>query len=647
MQKVKTIDEIKSVVKHLIEKNKHREITPETKYKGSGIYMIYIDNFDSDKIVPMYIGQSKDIQRRYKSHYTEILALNRLSYDEYYKYFFSKPMSLYEGRFKSAKIFKYMIENKCTLNDYRMVVLDEVDEEFLDEKKQKYFRRLLPSFFGFNQLNSFLAGIQLRYSNSASTINDYLSMLMEDIELIDTYYEYGFTRFNVEHSMPSDISYLTKDVQLGSELQLKFEEVKLSLHDLCKRFKPNFKELHKLNEVQEKLYGVYLGTRYEYEDAVNELKEEANKRFKKHRLYSEKAKDNFIYSITRDDPEYKEQFQKYLKSRHCDENFYEIFKRQIEDINKKLENKNNNKIPYEKALDLYLEKEGKERSKRYKMIFPSLQFEALTLKERSTERSIKINNEYHLFNTCHIQFYISNNGISRSYIRKVPYIIGIDYCFIDSNGTKFEKSLFIENETTINCQAGNDYFEQDFYNMYVLRKEPFKITSLIDNEKDNSFISILAEFKHGINDYTIRNERLVKLSVVLREIQQFVDYDTRYNISVSESYKCLEKCIINEGLENDSWIASLLAKKLPKHRRGTSGKIKIKKQPVMKKVTREEAYKQKVTVRSDNRVQVLNYVSSKEKVTAKCYTCGNEWRIRSDHLLAKPYCPACRKANKH
>ncbi|WP_413299682.1 GIY-YIG nuclease family protein [Bacillus sp. 1P10SD] len=158
--------DIKHQVKQLVHENLHREVTPETKYNYSGIYMIYIDNFTSKKIVPFYIGQSTNIQRRFKEHFSEIIALNRLSYDEYYKYFFSESGSFYEGGFKSCKIFKYMIENHCTLEDFQMVVLEEVEKEYLDEKEQEYFQRLLPLFFGFNQLNSFIYELKFRFSNT-------------------------------------------------------------------------------------------------------------------------------------------------------------------------------------------------------------------------------------------------------------------------------------------------------------------------------------------------------------------------------------------------------------------------------------------------------------------------------------------------
>jgi hypothetical protein len=43
-------------VKQLIEENAYREISPLTKFKGSGIYMIFIDHFTSNACVPIYMG---------------------------------------------------------------------------------------------------------------------------------------------------------------------------------------------------------------------------------------------------------------------------------------------------------------------------------------------------------------------------------------------------------------------------------------------------------------------------------------------------------------------------------------------------------------------------------------------------------------
>jgi uncharacterized Zn finger protein len=61
------------------------------------------------------------------------------------------------------------------------------------------------------------------------------------------------------------------------------------------------------------------------------------------------------------------------------------------------------------------------------------------------------------------------------------------------------------------------------------------------------------------------------------------------------------------------------------------------------KIKRGEAFRLKVLERSNNKIVVLNYVSSKENVTVECTNCGHVWEKRSDHLLARPYCPECRK----
>lgn len=592
-------DIIKHQVKQLVQENLHREVTPETKHNYSGIYMIYIDNFTSKKIVPFYIGQSTDIQRRYKKHFSEIIALNRLSYDEYYKYFFSESGSFYEGGFKACKIFKHMIENHCTLEDFHMVVLEEVEKEYLDEKEQEYFQRLLPSFFGFNQLNSFLYELKFRFSNthmSNSEIDDYFNILLEDVKGIDSYYEFGFTRFNLEHSLPKDISSLLKEKEhLDNDILLKFDKVKLSHYDLCKRYTPEFEETQRMNELYE------------------------------------------AYKIAKD--KYTEYLDLGLSTEEISEKYIE------------------RKIYYQEAFDLYQKRENEMRPKRYKMIFPSCRFEPFSLGDRSNNLPIKLSEDTGLLNTCHIQIYISNDGNSRSIeYDKEPYIIRFDYCYIDNEGNKTENEYYIDNETTRNSQSVIKYIEKDYYKWFVFKREKFKISSVKNGEMDDSFISVSAEYKHGINDYTLKDQELINLIVVLDEIKEISNEETRFNIDVSESVNCLRKCIMNEGLYKNEFVEQiLLTKKLLKLKKRKEPQIKKAKGKVNKsieqkfektvqdyKVKRSEAYKQKVLIKSDNIVKVLNYVSSRA-VTAQCTNCGYKWGISSDNLLRKPFCPSCRK----
>ncbi|UYG95336.1 hypothetical protein [Cytobacillus firmus] len=218
----------------------------------------------------------------------------------------------------------------------------------------------------------------------------------------------------------------------------------------------------------------------------------------------------------------------------------------------------------------------KNLHERYKMIFPSSQFESFSLEDRSNNLSIKLNEDNDLFNKCHIQIYISNDGNSRSieYVKE-PFIIRLDYCYIDNEGNKTENEYYIDNELTRNCQSGIKYFEKDYYNIFAFRKTRFNISSLINNETDISFISIQAEYKHGINDYRLKDKKLIKLSVVLDEIKEIIDDETRFNIVVSESANCLKKCIINERLQNNEFVEQiLLTKKLLKNKKHKKSPIK-------------------------------------------------------------------------
>lgn len=658
---MKKIDNIKLQVKQLIQDNLYREVTAETKHDISGIYMIYIDNFTSEKIVPIYIGRAKNIQKRHKQHLEEILSLNRLSYDEYYKYFFSESRSFYDGNFKTCKIFKYMIENNCSLQDFHMTILEEVDEEFLEEKEQDYFRQLLPSFFGFNQLNSRAEYPKLCLLSS-SKINQYLAVLQEDVKCISPYYEYGFTRFNFEHAFPRNYSFLLKDnEQLNNDILGKYEEVASNVDKLMKRYNLDAEdnEIQRLNEQKRKTWEEYSMARDKCNESVEQLENEVIAKFKELNIYSNKIPiTNLIYSIfygeDSERPKYRNLFYKYLDSKECDFDFYEFFDKRIHEVNDTFKERENKSKLYDEACELRTQKKNRNTNERYKMIFPSIRFNSFPLGDRcnlnTNTTDIKVDDT--VLNTCHFKIYISNNARARNFeIRKDPDIIRFDYCFIDNEGNKTENKYYIDNETTRNCQAGIEYFEKDFYDMQAINKKGFKISSIINNEVDNSFISVLTEYKHGINDYTIKDKKLIKLSAVLDEIQQLIDEETQFSINTFKLDSCLRICMINEGLQNNPFVEKMITKKLPKIKKRkkpltTKAKEVVEKSSELKvdsKVKRAENYKQKVIIKSNNKIEVLDYVSSKEKVTAKCKSYGHKWEIRSDHLLARPYCPLCRK----
>lgn len=566
------IDDIKSQVKHLIQENINREVTPDTKHKISGVYMIYINDFTNDYIVPIYIGQAKDIQKRYSEHLKQILALNRLSYDEYEEYFFSNSRSYYDGKFKACKIFKYMLENNCTLHDFHMIILEEIAIEHLEEKEQEYFQQLLPSFFGFNQLNSRTEYPKLGQLSS-SKINKYLSVLQEDIDGITSYYSYGFTRFNFEHAFPKDHSFLLKEKNLLSDdILLKYEEVKCNIEELLKRYKLDFEknEIQRLNEQVKKTQEEYSIARDECDEAVARLENEVIKKFKKLHIYSgKKPITNFIYSIflkeESEKPKYQKLFYKFLESKNCDIDFYEMFNKQIHEVNDTFKEKANKSKLDDEAYEAQAQKLNENTYNRYKMIFPSIRFTSFPLGDRFNPNTIDIRVDDKVFNTCHFQIFISNNGRCRSEdISKEPYIIRFDYCYIDKEGNKSSKQYYIDNAFTKDCQAGIQYVELDFNRQFAFTKSPFNISRVVDGWYDNTIISIAAEYNHGMNDYTINDKNLISLEEVLDEIQQLTNEGTRFSIDATESHNCLERCILNEELHSHMFGEKLIAKTLPK-----------------------------------------------------------------------------------
>lgn len=572
----KVFNDIKYQVQQVININESNEVTADTKYRTSGIYMIYIDNFSSEKIIPIYIGRANDIQTRYKQHFQEIIALNRLSSEEYKEYFFSKSYSFYEGKFKSSKIFKYMIENNCTLKDFRMVILEEAEKRFLIEKEQEYFQKFLPSFFGFNQLNSFLKYFESRVSKIEMNnieVTKFLRLLLEDINAIESYYNYGFTQFNFKHSLPKGYylslknrySVVDENISDYREIGSKLEKLE-QLHGLDSRRNKLKEELErmdeKINSLEEKKEAIF----NEGKEAVTSLRNGLIEKFKEMNMYVNKIPiNNFVNSILSDEPQkYNKWFLKFLESYQCKFDFYQFYEKEIINI-KKLDRDLKETADLEEESRNLRDLKAKENThKRYQLIYPNTPFEAFSLRDISKNLSNVINGGYELANTCHLNIYLSNNGNSRSEVRKTPHIIRMDYCYINYKGEKVGKSYYIDNKTTRNAQSGMTYYEKDYYDTWIIKKVPFKLTSIIDNETDNSFISVLAEYKHGINDYTLKNQHLVELSVVLDEIQQTIDEETRFNLQVSESHSVLEMCLMSPKLKSNPFVERLLTKKLPK-----------------------------------------------------------------------------------
>lgn len=122
---------------------------------------------------------------------------------------------------------------------------------------------------------------------------------------------------------------------------------------------------------------------------------------------------------------------------------------------------------------------------------------------------------------------------------------------------------------------GVKYIEVDFYDQFVFKKAPFKITSLNrEGEMDNTFIAILAEYKHGANDHTIKGQELVPLSTVLMKIEQQTNTETKFKIETTSSFPCLIDCMHISMVHKDPFAQKIINKKLPAMRRVTNTRKK-------------------------------------------------------------------------
>ena len=551
-------EEIKIKVQNIINDNNVQEIRNDTNNKNIGIYMIYIDNFNDEKIIPIYIGQTgygknRNFQNRYKEHLQEIMALNRLKFN-YYKELLLD--NFYDGHYKACKIFQYMVDHNCTLKDFRMIVLKEVREnsdniqEILDIEEQKYFADFLPAFFGFNQLNTivernkeFFGGAKglkgLELFKSAMLFEPSEKVLryeLEDCENFLKYFGYGYTKFNYYHCFPETYLVKENDKKIAYELRDKKELLKNKYYDE-----------NKFKEYEDKAKKI----RKEYEKNNENL--ENNKKLLKNLYepkieeYCEKNKISIIHKyqdildvLIYQDKEKIINFEKFLKRKKIKENIVEEF------------NQNNEYTNWRKKFISFERKNQdlKTKLKEYSIvrrtddlmrILPKREYDVLPLQDKYKEIEFEDIDDNELI----INFEFSNHGICNDWWLFSFNLIKMDYKLNIHNKTIEKKNIFImppENEENNKIE----YFEKDRIETYKIKKEPFCVRNFPD------YISTTMEFQNGINEYTLINKKKYDFINILDEINSFIDGRTRVKVKVRNRMKnkCKEYIECNYKTDN-------------------------------------------------------------------------------------------------
>lgn len=530
-------EEIKNKVKKIIKDRNVEEINNNTDSKNIGIYMIYIDNFNDDKVIPIYIGQTgygknRNFQNRYKEHLQEIMALNRLEYN-YYKELLLD--NFYDGHYKSCKIFQYMVDHNCTLKDFRMIVLEKIDgnsdniQELLDKKEQKYFTEFLPAFFGFNQVNTVVEANKEFFANFNNlegfvASDKLLNYELDDCENFIKYFGYGYTKFNYYHCYPKTYTVGENSKKIEYELRDKKELLKNKYYDENK-FKKYNDKLPKLEKKYEKNNEELQQNKKIFEERYEpEIKEYCQK----YKIGIIPKYQDIVDVLIYQDKENIIDFKKYLKRKKIDVNILDNFNKDNEFTNWREKHisllRKNNELKDE-IRNCRLVK----RTDDLMRILPRKEYDAFPLKDKYQEIEFnRLDN-----NELVINLDFSNNGICNDWWCFSYNLIKMDYKLNINNKIIEKKNIFILPQ---NNEGNNEikYFEKDRVETFKLKKSPFCVRNFPD------YISTTMEVQNGINEFTLMNKTKYDFKEILDEINSFIDAKTRVRVEVRNRMK--NKC---------------------------------------------------------------------------------------------------------
>lgn len=542
-------EKIKEEIINLIKENKDKEINTHSNNSNKGIYMLYIDNFDDDKIIPFYIGQTgcgknRNFQTRYKEHLEEIMSLNRLNYEYYKKLLLD---NFYDGHYKTCKIFQYMVDHNCTLKDFHMIPLEEINaptddiQQILNEKEQSYFSKYLPAFFGFNQTNTVVEDAKYRFNNynkdNFIVPQDILNYELEDCENFINYFGYGYTKFNYYHCFPKALI----DEEKNNEVITKINEKKQFLKDTYydeNKFKMYYDKIIELNKEKEKVVKDIENYDLLFEQKYNpEIK-----RYCEHYKISISQKYKEIKQMLIYQNSYNiESFEKYLKRKKIEINILDVLNADKEFLD--LKNKYiDNQSKYYKLSEKINEYKNINKIDDLLRIMPKKEYKVLPLKDKYEE----IEFDYLGRDSLIINFEFSNNGNewTTSYsLLKMDFKLNIDGMVIEQKNI-FIKSLFDNNSYIMHYQEKDD--TEKFFKM------PFHIRNYPD------YISTTMEVQNGINEYTLMNKEKFDFILVMDQINSLIT--ERIDVQLKVRYRMKNK--FKEYIRDNYTNQNLLKKKI-------------------------------------------------------------------------------------
>ena len=517
---------IKEKVQNLININKSNEVTNKTNYTASGIYMLYVDNFSDDSIIPFYIGETGNFQERHKEHLKELLSLNRLNYETYKHYLIT---GFYDGNFKACKIFTYLVNHNCTLKNFHMIILEEIDDT--KKRKQKelfYINDLHSPFFGFNQLNS-LSKIK-EYEN-IQYAPEYQEFIENDITNLCLYHKYGYSTFNC---------YLSKGVFSPNP---RYHE--LTAID-CYSTLFQYKKQKCNNEITLSEIRNIIRTDCHLK-IVSICNDDISTFFEENNLKSLDKKKDIISAIIFNDQESRTRVNKYIKN---------FVKKEI-DIVEMLLNKHEQINIIKKNMEALQEKFKSIEEENWRinekilfLLIPQIHYNSHPLKDMYEEHEFL--EPLDLNNVCYINIEYTSfkSNIERD---SYPEICKIDYLFIKDDCKK-SRTAFIENQLS-NFLKNDELYYLGTKNIY--NSNPFKI------QLYGAFteIPVSMEYRNGINEFTINNKTMENVLIVFKEIDALIDDKTKI-IYTTSGYKSTIKRYSNITNETPNRLLKKLIRTL-------------------------------------------------------------------------------------
>lgn len=509
-------NEVKGKFIKLIENGPHH-IMLNDKEKVSGIYMIYLAGYDSDTVLPIYIGRSNNIVRRYKQHYKKLCILNRLDYDVLIDYHLKyhgalgkgRYRSFYEGEFGMIKIFKEMVEQGLSLENFKMILLEECSED-IEEKEMHYIEEYLAPYLGFNQIMSFTYFMAMK-SNRLDTFerrNKYLDYCSKDAYYLPLFLEYGFSRynFNKSYGYPSRLAN-------QSGLEEKYEKCYKNVEILLNQYGIAEDDRNLVEIINNKNISklVMITKEEEYNEKVSLF-------FMKYNAQLLKVRPDLDL----------EQLLKYLKYffEEPTENSYFLRVELVDEIqllrNIFLELSRVKKV-YGAATEEYSKYTAEVIDFGLnQMIFPSDEYGRFPLQHNSSIKrilpSIKVGEV--------VIDYVCSENLRR--MESLPAAVRISVKYYDRNQLVIEKNWIVDNELTKTIKDNPIYLEKYAYDRYVFRPERFSMVMATKSEDESLYessylLSANTEINTGINDVIIRKNQTHTMKEINKELSHIIE----------------------------------------------------------------------------------------------------------------------------